>query len=179
MAGIHNEILYAENMDFREVWPPVGQITQDGQIFIGSAVAPFLQAGFITSTGGTINWTFGNGTINAEVAAVGTSWMNISASQALVNNTGYFCVSPGGALSLSLPATSAVGDEIEVTLDGATSFTITQGAGQQIRVGNVATTAGVGGSITSTQQGDAVRMVCRTANLLWNVVSGMGNPTIV
>jgi hypothetical protein len=82
-------------------------------------------------------------------------------------------------LSLSLPATSAVGNVIEVSLDGATSFTITQGAGQQIRLGNVATTAGVGGSLASTQQGDSVRLVCRTANLLWNVLSSMGNPTIV
>lgn len=116
-------------------------------------------------------------TITINVA--GVPWTNISASQALVANNGYFCVSPGGALSLSLPATSAVGSIIEVSLDGATSFTITQGAGQQIRLGNVATTAGVGGSLASTQQGDSVRLVCRTANLLWNVLNSMGNPTIV
>lgn len=113
------------------------------------------------------------------VTSSGIAWSNITASQALVVNRGYFCVSAGGALSLSLPATSAVGSVIEVSLDGATSFTITQGAGQQIRLGNVATTAGVGGSLASTQQGDSVRIVCRTANLLWNVLSSMGNPTIV
>lgn len=179
MAGIHNEVLYGANMDFREVWPPVGQITLDGQIFIGSTAAPNLQAGFITSTGGTINWSFGSGTINGEVASPSIKWNNITASQALASGNGYFCVSPGGALSLSLPAVSAVGDTIEVALDGATSFAITQGAGQQIKMGNAATTAGVGGSLTSTQQGDTLRMVCRTANLLWVVMSSMGNLTVV
>lgn len=97
----------------------------------------------------------------------------------MATNSGYVCISPGGALSLSLPAVSALGDEIEVTLDGSTSFTITQGAGQQIRLGNLATTAGVGGSLASTQQGDSLRMVCSIANLKWNVLSSMGNPTVV
>lgn len=123
--------------------------------------------------------TSGSGSTITITAAPSETWQNISASQALVSNNGYFCVSPGGALALSLPATSAVGNVIEVSLDGATSFTITQGAGQQIRLGNLTTTAGVGGSLASTQQGDSVRLVCRTANLLWNVLSSMGNPTIV
>ena len=105
-------------------------------------------------------------------------WNSISASQTLAVNNGYFCAG-GTNLSLALPAVSSRGDEISITLDGSTSFSITQGAGQSIRIGNVATTAGVGGSITSTQQGDTVQMVCQTANLKWNVISSMGNPTIV
>lgn len=108
-----------------------------------------------------------------------TSWVSISTSQMLAVRTGYFCVSPGGPLSLALPAVSAKGDQIEIVLDGATSFTVTQGAGQSIRLGNLATTAGVGGTLTTTQQGDTLRMVCQTANLQWNVLSSMGNPIIV
>lgn len=107
------------------------------------------------------------------------TWNNITASQALAVNNGYFCVSPGGAISLSLPATSSVGQVIEVSLNGATSFTITQAANQQISLGNVNTTLGVGGSLASTQQGDTIKLVCRTANLLWVVTSVIGNPTIV
>jgi len=107
------------------------------------------------------------------------SWSNISASQTLVVNSGYFC-SSGGALSLALPATSAVGDTIEVLLCGSTSFTVTQAAGQQITLANTSTTAGVGGSLSSTQQGDAIRIICRTANLLWQVGPGsLGNLTMV
>jgi len=121
----------------------------------------------------------GTSTLTISVAGAGMTWSAISASQALAVNSGYICVAPGGALSLSLPATSIVGDSISVILDGATSFTITQGAGQQIRIGNVATTAGVGGSLASTQQGDSITMVCSVANLKWNIYSSMGNPTVV
>jgi len=107
------------------------------------------------------------------------TWNTISASQALVVGNGYFCVAPGGALSLPLPAVSALGDGIEIILNGATSFTITQGAGQSVRLGNVASTAGVGGSVSSTQQGDAIKLVCMTANLVWVVASSEGNFTII
>jgi hypothetical protein len=127
---------------------------------------------------GGISTTGSGNTITITSSGV-ISWSTISASQALAINHGYFCVSPGGALSLSLPAVSSIGDIIEITLDGATSFTVTQGAGQSVRMGNVATSAGVGGSISTTQQGDTLRLVCQTANLKWNVLSMMGNLTLV
>lgn len=106
-------------------------------------------------------------------------WNVVSTNQVGASNNGYVFVSPGGALTISLPAVSAVGDEFIVTLDGATSFQVTQAAGQQVRLGNLATTAGVGGSLTSTQQGDTLTMVCSVANLKWNVLSSMGNPIVV
>jgi len=123
--------------------------------------------------------TSGSGNTITISNSSSATWSTISASQTLVVGNGYFCVSPGGALSLALPAVSSVGNMIRVVLDGSTSFTITQSAGQQIRVGNLATTAGVGGSLTSTQQGDSIHLVCRTANLYWVVVSSMGNFTVV
>ena len=128
-----------------------------------------LGSGGITSSGS------GN-TITISVSII--TWQIISSSQSLISNNGYICAS-GGSLSLALPAISALGDIIEIALDGSTSFTITQGAGQSIRLGNLATTSGVGGSLASTQQGDTLRMVCQTANLKWNVLSSMGNPTII
>lgn len=128
---------------------------------------------------GTISVTGNAGTNTLTITDMDASWTSISASQMLDVNMGYFCVSPGGALVLQLPAVSAQGDVIQIALDGATSFQVTQGAGQTIVIGNTATTAGVGGSLTSTQQGDCIRLVCRTPNLRWFVVSSMGNPIIV
>jgi hypothetical protein len=141
----------------------------------GTAI-PILNTLEILGAGGITTSASGNTITITGIG--GFTWHNISASQTLVVDEGYFCVSPGGALSLALPATSIVGDMIEVVLDGATSFTITQSAGQQIRLGNLSTTAGVGGSLASTQQGDSIQMVCQTANLKWVVISSMGNPTI-
>lgn len=143
----------------------------------GSAVPA---AGIINIVGGTGISTTGSGnTITINATGGGETWSAISASQALAVNHGYACVSPGGALSLSLPAVAAVGSEIEVTLDGATSWTITQGAGQQIRIGNTQTTLGATGTLGSTAQGDTVRMVCTVANLKFNVLSSQGNITVV
>lgn len=118
---------------------------------------------------------FGSGAIKTSgagstvtISAIGlVAWNVISANQTLAINNGYFCVSPGGVLSLALPAVSVLGDTIEVVLDGSTSWTITQGAGQQIRYAGSTTTLGVGGSLASTTQGDWIRLVCEIANTRW------------
>jgi hypothetical protein len=128
---------------------------------------------------GDISVTGNPGTNTLTISATGLpTWNKISASQPLVSNMGYICTG-GGVLVLTLPATSLVGDIIEITLDGSAGFSVHQGAGQSILLGNTNTTAGVGGSLTSTQQGDSLRMVCSVTNLRWNVLSSMGNPIIV
>jgi hypothetical protein len=134
--------------------------TKNGVSHFSDADFDIDSNGFVTSNGRTVKW------------------QTISANQTLVINTGYFCISPGGALSLALPATAIIGDIIEVTLDGSTSWTITQSAGQQIRFGNVQTTSGAGGSISSTASGDTIRIVAQTATK-WNVISSVGNLTVV
>lgn len=123
--------------------------------------------------------TTGSGdTITIHVTGSGLSWQTISASQALVANNGYFCTG-GGALLLSLPATSVIGDTIEVVLNGATSWAITQGAGQSIRIGIDVSTVGAGGSVSSTEQGDWIRLICQTANTVWLACSDTGNFNVV
>jgi len=102
----------------------------------------------------------------------------ISANQTLAIQHGYICTG-GGTLVLLLPPVSVLGDIIEITIDGSAGFQVTQGAGQSIKFGNQATTAGVGGSISTTGQGDTIRMVCQTANLKWNILASMGNLTFV
>ena len=147
----------------------------------GGAVGPnvggninVVGSGSITVTGTPLT-----NTLTITNASSSFTWSVIGASGPLVVNNGYFCTT-GAALSFSLPAASAVGDQVALSLDGSTSWTITQGAGQQIRLGLLQTTSGVGGSLASTAQGDTVILVCSVANLRWNVVYGpVGNITIV
>jgi hypothetical protein len=105
------------------------------------------------------------------------TWNVVSTNQTGTANNGYIFVSAGGALTISLPTTSAVGDEFIVALDGATSWRITQAAGQQIRVSSSTTTLGATGTLTSTAQGDSVTLVCRVANTLWTAIAAIGNLT--
>jgi len=119
-------------------------------------------------------------TLTIHVPDSGLTWNEVSASVTnMVSDNGYLCVSPGGALTLGLPATSAQGDVIAVRLSGATSWRITQAAGQQIFVGSLNSTSGAGGSVSSTTQGNFIQLVCRTANLAWDCIGIIGNLTIV
>ncbi|MDE1970949.1 MAG: hypothetical protein KGI50_05235 [Patescibacteria group bacterium] len=137
--------------------------------------------GNVNILGGAGVTVTGNETANSltiSVSDLGLNWSTISADQTLVVDNGYFCTG-GAVLNLALPAVSALGDTIIIYLDGSSGFTITQAALQQIRLASKTSTAGVGGSLSSTAQGDSVTLVCRTANLVWTVIASNGNLTIV
>lgn len=151
------------------------RITLDGPI----TITPLLNNINFHNGNGIVITGSGND-ITFSVAGGGFSWIKTSSSVATMGlNKGYFAISPGGALTFGLPTTSVLGDAITVNLSDATSWQITQGAGQQIRFGNVSTTLGAGGSIASTAQGDSITIVCKTANLIWESVASIGNLTVV
>lgn len=154
----------------------LGLITDD------SVIVPANPAtGDINIHGGTGVVTTGNAgtyTVTISSTALGPSWGAITTNTPMVSNIAYMCVG-GGNLQLTLPVTSVFGDEIEIALDGSTGFTIVQASGQQIRIGEETTTLGAGGSLSSTFQGDSLRMVCKTANTFWHVLDVLGNLTIV
>jgi len=143
----------------------------------GSAVPAANALTIIGGTNVTTSATGSTVTINASGGSSFT-WQAIGASQALAASNGYFCTA-GGALVLTLPAVSAVGATIEVALDGSTSWSIAQNAGNQVRIGNQQTTAGAGGSLTSTAQGNCLTLVCQTANARWVATKITGNITVV
>lgn len=86
----------------------------------------------------------------------------------------------GATLStFSLPTTASFGTEIEIAGVSSGGWTITQGIGQSINFGNLTTTVGVGGSLSSTNQNDYVKLVCVAADTTWNVIGSIGMLTIV
>ena len=82
-------------------------------------------------------------------------------------------------ITLTLPTTAAAGTKLQVNYKGTGGWKIAQNASQQIQFGNVITTAGTGGSLTSNAAGDCIKLVCITANLLWEVQAVQGAPTYV
>lgn len=126
----------------------------------------------------TSDFTVSEGFVSLTGSA-GFDWNIVSTNQSMAVNNGYICVSPGGALTMALPSTvsSTLGDIIEVVLDGATSFQLTQAAGQQIRFSGSQTTIGVGGSITTTGTGDSIKLVYQQTGK-WNCTSSNGNLTV-
>jgi len=151
----------------------------NGQALLGSTGADPVFA-TLTSTGGTITYTTGAGTLNLDTTgAIGTTWSVVTGTtQAATVNSGYIA-NNAGVVTITLPTTAAVGTLQEVTgINNATGWKIAQNASQQIFFGTSSTTAGATGFLQSSATRDSVKLVCVVANLTWNVLSSIGNITI-
>ncbi len=145
----------------------------DGQVILGSTGASPVAASLTAGTGITL--TPGAGSLT--ITATGTNaWVDQTTTPVtMVANTGYTSDDGATLVEFTLPATSAIGDFVEINGKGSGLWTIAQAAGQQIHVSPAATTAGVGGSLSSVAAFDNVRLRCTTADLIWTVVSMQSN----
>ena len=150
----------------------------NGQLAIGSTGADPSAATLTAGSGVTI--TNGAGSITVNAVGGGLTWTVVTGtSQAAAVNNGYIA-NNAGLVTVTLPATSAVGDTVAVTgINNATGWKVAQNAGNQVFFGTASTTSGTGGSLASTNTRDTVYLVCMTANATWNVVTSIGNITVV
>ena len=136
----------------------------------------------LPSSDGTSNQvlsTNGSGTLSwATPSGGGLTWSAVTADQSLTVDTGVFANKSTGTLTLTLPTTAAVGKTIRVS-GMQNTWKIAQNALQIIHFGKTDTTTGTGGYLQSTNARDAVELVCCVANNEWNVISSVGNITIV
>ena len=101
-----------------------------------------------------------------------------NATQAMTTNFIYIA-NRATLVTFTLPTTAAVGDFLSIVGQGAGGWLLDMNPGQQVRVGSSTTTATTG-SVASTNQTDALYLICITANTLWTTFSGpQGNLTIV
>ncbi len=108
------------------------------------------------------------------------NWVNVTTSAvSLVPNTNYIVNNGASLVTFTLPTTAVFASEIQIAGVSTGGWTIAQNAGQSINFGNLATTAGASGSLSSTNQNDYVELVCTTANTTWNVIGSIGMLTIV
>ena len=151
---------------------------------VGAAVGPdgAFNIDIIGGAGITTTGVPASNSITITASGGGLSWFEIvgAGPTAMQVSTGYIANTTAPTLCLfTLPATSSIGDVVTVVGKGTGLFQVQQGAGQQIHFGNVSTTVGVGGTLTSTHARDTILLVCVTANTEWSVLSNVGILTLV
>lgn len=101
-----------------------------------------------------------------------TSWVDVTTNtQAMAINTGY-TANAMSLVTLTLPAICIYGTVFRVAGKGVGGWKIALNAGQVIHFGNVDTTIGTAGFLSSTNQYDAIELLCSVANTEFTVIGG-------
>ena len=125
----------------------------------------------LTSNGASVAPTF-------QAAPIGMmTWTDVTGTtQAAAVNNGYVADN-SGLVTITLPATAAFGSVVSVVGKGSGLWTLHANTGQTINFGSSASSSA--GSITATNQYDAIQVLCTTANTTWTCTGvSQGNLTV-
>lgn len=150
----------------------------DGTDTVSFVTWPGSPEGNIVADIGSLGLDSANGSVYVKTTdTVNTGWVLLSAGAAFVwqdfapgalaISNGYFAT---GAGAYTLPLGAVDGETIEIVDQVGGGVVVTAAVGQFIQVSNVLTLAG--GTATSTQSGDALRLKFRLSNLTWICVPG-------
>ena len=101
-----------------------------------------------------------------------------AATKTMVSRTSYQA-NRATIVTFTLPLTAAVGEQMAVKGVGVGGWTLAQLAGQSIHFGDLSTTTGVNGAISSMNQYDAILLECSVANLEWVAFGLQGTMAVV
>jgi len=137
----------------------------DGQLLIGETGNPVNAGSIVAGTGMSVNYN--NPNIEISSTGGGLTWTtDATGTIAAAVDNGYVC-SNAGATTITLPATCAVGQKVEIEGLGAGGWILTANSGQTIQIGSSTTTTG--GTLTSAAATDNIKVVCIVANTTWRV----------
>ncbi len=106
-------------------------------------------------------------------------WTDEVIDKTMSANHGYTSSSLGAVVNFTLPAVCPYGSIIRVVGNTVAGWKISQNAGQQIHFGSQDTSRGVLGFLQSTEQYDAIEILCTIANTDFTVINGPeGNITV-
>ena len=141
---------------------PNGSVAGDQYQLLWDTTNNFLWVCTTTGSAATAVWT-------QVVSGAGMIWNEVTVTtQTMSVNNGYIA-NNAGLVTLTLPATSAIGSVIYINGKGAGGWSIAQNASQLIHIGSSVSTTGVGGSVASTNRYDSMCLVCITANTEWAI----------
>ncbi len=134
-----------------------GANTIDVSITSGAVVTSITGGPGITITG------------TAAVPIVNSVIFTDTTATTLTVDSGFFATAAG---TYNMPATAAQGEVIEIVCDTSGAVVLDCPALNFIRIGNLITSSG--GTVTSTLQGDALKIRYRASTLTWEAVSVIG-----
>lgn len=171
---------FTDNLDYRKGSGGLAGITfLEGNDSVpvesdSDGVIHLIGVGGVTVTGNP-----GTNTETISFAGSSVTWTDItSATQTLAVNSGYVTDRVGG-VAYTLPATASFGDVIGIA-GKLGAWSVAQNANQQIVIGSSSSTVGITGSISSTNVGDCVWLLCITggASTVWRAINLVGNITV-
>lgn len=109
----------------------------------------------------------------------GMNWNEETTTSATMVVDNWYIANNASLVTLTIPTTAAVGKVVRVTGKGAWGWKIAQNASEIIHFGGLDTTTGTGWYLASTLRRDSVELVCVVADTEWNVISSIGNITII
>jgi hypothetical protein len=105
------------------------------------------------------------------------TWLTVTQDTQMAKRYGY--ISDGANIDFTLPTQAQVGDQV-IVLGRGGNWTIKQNSGQTIFFGNVSTTPGIAGSLSSINANDSISLICRVENTEWSTFPPpQGNITFV
>lgn len=143
----------------------------NGEVYIGATAGQPVAANIGAGSGIAI--TNGANSITIAATGGGLTWTTVSGtSQSAAVNSGYFA-NNASTVTVTLPATAAVGSIVAVCGEGAGGWTLAANTGQTIQFGAVASSSA--GSWSSTNQFDTIFVICQVANTTWQVISAVSS----
>jgi hypothetical protein len=130
-------------------------------------------------TGTTVTPTANTITISAKSG--GFAWTDVTGGSATLAAQNAYIADKSTLTTFTLPTNNSIGDTILVVGKGTGLWTIVYGSSQNIVFGSSPTT-NTTGSLSSTNAGDCVTLVCTTASAsapIFTVISSIGNLTVV
>jgi hypothetical protein len=127
---------------------------------------------FVTgpSTGG--GWTVTSGTVNS-ISTNPVYFVQSGSTSISIPFTAGYVVTAGTLVTLTLPASITVGQQIKIQGQGAGGWKLQAASGDTIIYGTTSTSAG--GSLSSSNRYDSIHIIGIVSNTTWAVVSSLSS----